>query len=504
VAVPPTEPGPSRKVSDSAGRNFDKGATPVFYPANREEVMLLATLKDLVSSGAHRLDPMLAAIADAARRLTGASGSAIAMWKDGEMVCRARSGETAPALGARLDAKAGISGECLRTGQMQHCADTENNSLVDVEVCRNLGLRSIAVLPIRGWRGVNGILEVFSTLPGTFTEHQLALLAELTALAERARASQPHGASQVVVREHQEKPQPSGILPASDRVGDVALAAVGSQWRRFVIGAIGVAALALVALAIWLGWRGADQADGRAHAASPAIAATVTARPSATHLPDSDPVWKPNPGGETLFPSNGKLPASSAVKLASKTDVIEVKVGGRKPESAQSPLNAETTRVPSPAAGQDFSAVANPLGSSPAPAGTTADDAASGDPPVISTEQDGSATLGGVLSAKTSLPEFSGPVSQGVSGGRLLHHIAPVYPAQAKSMRVEGRVVLNAMVSEDGRVGQLKVVEGPSLLTDAAVEAVKHWRYEPFLLDGKAIKRETTITIDFRLPSAPR
>jgi TonB family protein len=479
----------------------------VFYPANREEVMLLASLKDLVSSGAHRLDPMLAAIADAARRLTNASGSAIAMWKDGVMVCRARSGETAPGLGAHLDAKAGISGECLRTGLTQHCVDTENNPLVDVEVCRNLGLRSIAVLPIRGWRGVNGILEVFSTLPGTFSEHQLALLAELTALAERARASQPHGASQVVVREYQERPRPSGILPASDRVGDVALARVGMRWRPVVIGAIGVAAIALVALAIWLGWRGPDQAEGKAHAASPAIAATVTARPSPTHLPDNDPVWKPNPGGEPLFPGNGKMSAGSAVKLASKTDVIEVKVGGKKSEGAQTGLSAEAARAPSSglAAGADSGGNANAATTSPGMTlPSTADDSASADAPVISTEQDGSAALSGVLSAKATVPEFAGAISQGVSGGRLLHHVTPVYPAQAKSMRVEGRVVLSAMVSEDGRVGQLRVVEGPAVLADSAVEAVKHWRYEPFLLDGKAIKRETTITIDFKLPSAQR
>ncbi|MGA8067467.1 MAG: GAF domain-containing protein, partial [Terriglobales bacterium] len=104
-------------------------------------------MRNLIATGDHRLDTILGTITDAARQLTGASGAALAMWKDGAMVCRARSGETAPALGARLSAETGISGECLRTGKLQHCLDTENDPLVDVEVCRSLGLRSIAVLP---------------------------------------------------------------------------------------------------------------------------------------------------------------------------------------------------------------------------------------------------------------------------------------------------------------------------------------------------------------------
>ena len=132
---------------------------------NLDESTALSYLKELIAAGDHRLDPMLATLTDAACRLTGATGAALAMWKDGAMVCRARSGETAPAIGARLSSDTGISGECLRTGKVQNCVDTENDPLVDVEVCRRLGLRSIAVLPIPGWRGINGILEVFSTKP---------------------------------------------------------------------------------------------------------------------------------------------------------------------------------------------------------------------------------------------------------------------------------------------------------------------------------------------------
>jgi protein TonB len=60
------------------------------------------------------------------------------------------------------------------------------------------------------------------------------------------------------------------------------------------------------------------------------------------------------------------------------------------------------------------------------------------------------------------------------------------------------------MVMEDGRVRNLKLVEGSPVLAQSAMDAVKQWRYKPFLLDGKPTKRETTVTIDFKLPSDGR
>ncbi len=476
------------------GHDFGKEIT-AFQSANREELMLLASLKDLISSGEHRLDPMLAAIASAARRLTGASGSAIAMWKDGVMVCRARSGETAPALGAELNAETGISGECLRTGAVQHCPDTEKHPLVNVEVCRALGLRSMVVLPIGGWHGINGILEVFGTEPAAFSEHQIALLRQLAALAESARTAHPHDASQVAAKRQDQPPHPSGLLRASDRVRDVVLAVAGRRSGRFVLGAIGVAAILLVSLAIWLGWRGADQSDGKAHAAAQSsVAATVTARQA--HLPDNDPVWKPNPGGETLFASNGRPSAGSAVKFASKTDVIDLNLGARKSQAGNSVSSAavDTARL---RPNQSLEGGAN--AKSDSPAALPAEGGASPEPPPISSQPGDSSALNGVLAANVSVPELAAPVSQGISGGQLLHQVRPVYPAQAQGMHIEGTVVVQAVVREDGTVGDIKVVEGQATLAQAVVDAVKNWVYQPFLLNGRPTQRETKITISFRL-----
>lgn len=331
---------------DFSAQDFYSSSGHVFgnNSCNFDDSAALSQLKERIAAGDQRLDPLLGDLADSACRLTGATGAAIAMWKDGAMVCRARSGETAPALGARLNADAGISGECLRTGQIQNCVDTENDPLVDVEVCRRLDLRSIAVLPIQGWRGLNGILEVFSSRPAAFTQQNIALLKELAALAERARTIWPHSASSATPRYPSvvEKRKHSGLLPVSDRVGDVATALLGARSRSFAF-FVAVMAISLFAFATWLGWRGAERAEDKVHAASGSeIEVTLEfgnpevdvkdkdkdnnkdapVQIPVSRAPDSDPIWNPSPGGEPLFQSNGKPSPGMPVKFAAKVDRI--------------------------------------------------------------------------------------------------------------------------------------------------------------------------------------
>ncbi len=423
------------------------------------------------------------------------------------MVCRARSGDKAPALGAQLSAETGISGECLRTGKIQHCADTESDGLVDVEVCRSLGVRSIAVLPIQGWRGINGILEVFSVRPAAFTEQNLTFLQQLAALAERARAAQPHGASSAEPKLPSaiDNPQTSALLPASDRVGDVALVFLGTRSRPFVLGAMGLLAISLLGLVIWLGWRGPDETDSKASAAMPSsvkaagdatTVSTVTARAPDRHPPDNDPVWKANPGGEPLVPS-GKPSAGTPVTFASKVDVV----AGKKTQTDRSLLLADVAA--------DFTIMHGVPSSQPSSQpGSRADsqsdshaaETASVEPPSIPAGLTTQSALNGVLSAKVSLPDLSTPMSKKLSGGQILHRVEPVYPDQARSLRLEGSVILSAIIMENGTVRDVKVVEGSPVLAQSAVKAVKHWRYQPYVRDGKPVKNETRITIDFKLP----
>jgi protein TonB len=91
-------------------------------------------------------------------------------------------------------------------------------------------------------------------------------------------------------------------------------------------------------------------------------------------------------------------------------------------------------------------------------------------------------------------------ISQGVSQGLLIKKIAPSYPASSLRMRVEGTVQLLATVSKDGDITHIKVLSGEPQLTKAASDAVKQWKYKPYLLNGEPVEIQTQITINFRLP----
>ncbi|MGD0738355.1 MAG: TonB family protein [Terracidiphilus sp.] len=90
-------------------------------------------------------------------------------------------------------------------------------------------------------------------------------------------------------------------------------------------------------------------------------------------------------------------------------------------------------------------------------------------------------------------------ISSGVMEGMLINKVLPVYPAPARAMHIAGRVELQATISRDGTIDHLRVVDGPMLLQAAALEAVRQWRYRPYLLNGEPVEVETTINVDFKL-----
>ena len=97
----------------------------------------------------------------------------------------------------------------------------------------------------------------------------------------------------------------------------------------------------------------------------------------------------------------------------------------------------------------------------------------------------------------------SGPVriSAGVIAGNKISGPPPVYPAIARSARLSGTVVLSAQISKTGSIENLSVVSGPAMLTGAAIDAVKQWRYKPYILNGEPTEVNTTVTVNFNLNS---
>jgi periplasmic protein TonB len=90
-------------------------------------------------------------------------------------------------------------------------------------------------------------------------------------------------------------------------------------------------------------------------------------------------------------------------------------------------------------------------------------------------------------------------VSSGVMAGQILTKTMPSYPAIARAAHVYGTVVLHASISKAGTIEGLAVISGPEMLRAAAVEAVKSWRYRPYLLNGEPTEVETTVTVNFSL-----
>ncbi len=102
------------------------------------------------------------------------------------VVCRGRSGLIAPDLGAYVNPQSGVCGECLSSGEVQLCDDTEHDRRVDLWVCRNLGIRSILVVPLRRQQDVLGIIVVFSGWAGVFGERDIRALKLLAGLVIEA------------------------------------------------------------------------------------------------------------------------------------------------------------------------------------------------------------------------------------------------------------------------------------------------------------------------------
>jgi GAF domain-containing protein len=155
-------------------------------PYTRDEIAALR--RDLITEKLEG-DAALAFVVERVRNVTRATGAAIALEDGGFVVCRASSGN-APGIGARLDPNAGLSGECIRTGEIVRCEDTENDPRADRLVCRKLELRSMVIVPVRVQGRPAGVLEAFSSLAHAFQSSDVLLLRRVTDLV--AEIAVPH------------------------------------------------------------------------------------------------------------------------------------------------------------------------------------------------------------------------------------------------------------------------------------------------------------------------
>jgi hypothetical protein len=157
-------------------------------PSYSDTLAAVSAVQRQVETLGADLPAVLRLISDRSLGLLSASGAAIALSSaDPEsMECRASSGSIAPPVGARLQVGSGFSGECVKSGILLRCDDTETDSRVDRESCRALGVRSMLAVPIRKGDKSIGIIETFSSHPYAFTENDGRILQRLSEIVVAA------------------------------------------------------------------------------------------------------------------------------------------------------------------------------------------------------------------------------------------------------------------------------------------------------------------------------
>lgn len=442
------------------------------------------------------VDSVLRLIAQQARAVTGATAAAIALGAGDDFFCRATAGDTAPPLRARIRSDSGLTGECVRRRVTLRCDDSERDDRVDAEACRELQVRSIAVVPVRLGSELGGVIEVFSNRVSAFSDSHLSILermAELIAAVCRRTATLILAAAS-----DQTDTEPAANIvaapaaaasssPATPAVrGKELVSVVAAQflavfrgWRTFLAAnprILGAAVLFVILVSVaWFVSRGHGPKSSEAPASAPATQVTIPAVEEAAPAPESL-ATNPEPQSVATGKPAAARPAAarpaagkSAQRPPEPDEVTVLKVAPGVPASARVPRSADAQSVVAP----EFDKV-SVLASAPT----------------------------GVLSAPVGSPKLAPAppppaVSKGVVPGRLLRKVNPSYPVQAREARIGGDVVLDVSIQKNGRVGKVTVVSGHPLLAQAAARAVKDWLYEPFRLNGEPIDAQTQVTVKF-------
>jgi TonB family protein len=384
------------------------------------------------------LDLVLNETVEQAREVTRGTGAAIALARNGEMICRATTGN-APNLGTRVDTSSGLSAACLDTGAIQQCADTELDPRVDREACRHLNLRSMVLIPIVENAARCGILEVFSSIPNNFSEQDVNLL---RSLADKIVTAKDASATAV------QASRPDAALLSTDSAAEKSPAELK---------------------------KAADSQDVRGTASEHSVSEGTTKN-------------------EILTSALVVLVIAAAVLLGL---VIGVRQTAKRAESRISTPKSESashTVATSEEPVSHADSTASSLAAAPPQPHKS-------NPPVggLIVTQNGRV----IYRSEPSNSSATNGERSGSSGpNRLVHRVDPEYPEAAKSQRIEGPVVLDAQVLGDGSVGNIAIVAGHPLLAQAASQAVKQWKYQPYIVDGRPVERQERITVKFSLPSS--
>lgn len=179
-------PGQSTRLPPPADRGSATAVAFAPYPVSSTLQSAFSGAESLAEMASRDLDAALQLLAERAQYITDASGAAIALRRGehNDMFCRASAGSSAPELGALLSMEYGLSGESVRSREIQRCDDAQNDARVNREACRRLGIASVIVMPILSEDQVRGVFELFSGKSFAFDERDLSALQRLGAMVE--------------------------------------------------------------------------------------------------------------------------------------------------------------------------------------------------------------------------------------------------------------------------------------------------------------------------------
>jgi len=475
------------------------------------------------------LEIVLNEIVEQACLATGATGAAIVLVRDGEMVCRASSGANAPELGAPLGSQSGLTAECVKTRQVQRCDDAQTDPRVDAEASRSLGVRSLTIFPLLRNGEMTGVLEIFSSRPGAFGDRD-----ELTleALAHRIvknldRASEtassastttarsaPNAAAQNLSTEAVE-PTAAAFAEESSADSNRSLEKLAKKEHNDIFPetaeqsprtGFDVVTLALVAavvacaillgtlVGVRLGWRRATGVRGQI---TKSVGTGFSRQNSANSTLTQD-----------VAAQNGGAQASAEPGTTTPLGSFPEGAGNAKSADSEKRNAATPTSTPPSGAKDSFP----PAGSllvyengkeifrmPPTTEGATAKaslTATSGVPARVR-----GSVPGNLQRASGLEPAGIIELPPDVANGSLVHRVEPEYPEEARQQRIQGAVVLEVRIGRDGAIQDVKLVSGQPLLADAAIAAVRQWRFKPRMLKGQPVEMQTRVTLNFRMPA---
>jgi periplasmic protein TonB len=287
-----------------------------------------------------------------------------------------------------------------------------------------------------------------------------------------------------------------------------------SSNKGLLIGALAASVLLLAGGGWWYRQRQSGGIPAGTAAASN-VQASVTSLPVAslpsqsqgTALPQTNPPAASSPPALT----NASSPSSSASNTSRAVPAVSSAVTARNSQPTSSPVSSgraakAAAASPQPAAEQPKKPILGEvhlLKPKVSPGHRTQN---VGEPdaviPLTSDEQPAAEGLNAGIAAGNAQPSApAAPLAIGgdVKQAKLISSVPPAYPSLAKTQHVSGNVQIDALIDATGRVTTMKVVSGPTLLQQAAMDALKQWKYQPATLDGKPVPMHLTVTLQFRL-----